>query len=250
MRLLADLHTHTVASGHAFSTVTELATAAAERGLELIAVTDHGPGLPGGPHPLYFHNLKSIPARIAGVRILRGIEANVASARGRLDLDDETLAQLDFVAIGFHPGFDFNDRDPDKVTEALLGAMENPLVDMVTHAGSRAVDPVAVAEAAARLGVMIELNNLTFRAGSSRSGTGERERAVVAAAMAAGAPIAIDSDAHIHFDVGLRADAIAVARELGLTEERVVNRDAASVFAHLRARRPRPGLDVAEEGGA
>jgi len=48
MRLLADLHTHTVASGHAFSTITELATAAAGKGLELIAFTDHGPSVPGG----------------------------------------------------------------------------------------------------------------------------------------------------------------------------------------------------------
>lgn len=54
MNLLADLHTHTVANGHAFSTVKEMAEAAAGRGLKMIGVTDHGINMPGGPHEYYF----------------------------------------------------------------------------------------------------------------------------------------------------------------------------------------------------
>ena len=88
MRLLADLHTHTVASGHAFSTVTELATAAAGKGLELIAFTDHGPSVPGGAYFWYFWNAKVVPPRIAGVRVLAGCEANVADTDSGLDLPD------------------------------------------------------------------------------------------------------------------------------------------------------------------
>ena len=53
MRLLADLHTHTVASGHAYSTLTENVHVARSRGMELVAVTDHGPRVPQGAqvHP-------------------------------------------------------------------------------------------------------------------------------------------------------------------------------------------------------
>lgn len=82
LQFIADLHTHTIASGHAYSTVTENAHAAAQRGLKVLAITDHGPLMPGAPHPYYFGNLKVIPEYLYGVRILRGIEANVTDRKG------------------------------------------------------------------------------------------------------------------------------------------------------------------------
>ncbi|MDP2234058.1 MAG: PHP domain-containing protein, partial [Actinomycetota bacterium] len=78
MRLRADLHTHTIASGHAYSTLTENVRAAREGGLELIAVTDHGPSVPQGAHPWYFWNLKVAPSVLDGVRVLKGCEATPA----------------------------------------------------------------------------------------------------------------------------------------------------------------------------
>ncbi len=249
MRLKADLHTHTVASGHAFSTITELASAAAERGLELIAVTDHGPGLPGGPHPWHFTNLKLVPSVLSGVRILRGIEANVTEVGG-LDLPDEDLERLDFVAAAFHPGFGWEGGDGGDLTEALLRVVSHPLVDMLTHPGNirYPVDVPAVAEAAAAAGVIIELNDFTFAPRGSRKGSEDRERAFVRAAMAAGGPVALNSDAHYHGDVGSFGSAGRVAEEMGLTETDFVNRDAASVLAHLRSRRPRARIEEEEAG--
>src|SRR5512146_3220126 len=54
LKIVADMHTHTIASGHAYSTVNELAHAAAAKGLAAMAITDHGPALPGGPHLYHF----------------------------------------------------------------------------------------------------------------------------------------------------------------------------------------------------
>ena len=71
MKIEADLHTHSVASGHAYSTISELALAAAERGLKMIAITDHGPAIPGGPHLYHFSNLKVLPEYLHGVRLLK-----------------------------------------------------------------------------------------------------------------------------------------------------------------------------------
>ena len=123
MRLLADLHTHTVASGHAFSTVTELATAAAAKGLELIAITDHGPAVPGGAHAWFFWNSKAIPGTLSGVRILKGCEANVADTENGLDLPDEILSILDIVAVGLHPLTGFDDGNKARNTRALIRAI-------------------------------------------------------------------------------------------------------------------------------
>jgi putative hydrolase len=247
VRLLADLHTHTVASGHAYSTVTELAVAAAAKGIELIAVTDHGPSVPQGAHPWYFWNLKVIPSVLNGVRILKGCEANPsADSDNGIDLPDEVLDKLDFVAVGFHPLTGFDERDRARNTEYLLAAMANPYVDMISHPGNEdefPVDIAAVVEAAVRFNVIVELNDHSFAPTSARSTSAGREREFARSACAAGAPIAIGSDAHYALHVGRFDAACAVAEEIGITEDRLVNRDAASVLTHLLGKRERPRLD-------
>ena len=69
-----DTHTHTVSSGHAYSTVTENAKYAASIGLEIIGMTDHAPKMPGSCGYLHFLNLRILPEYIEGVRVLKGIE--------------------------------------------------------------------------------------------------------------------------------------------------------------------------------
>jgi len=248
MRLLADLHTHTVASGHAYSTVTELAWAAADKGLELIAVTDHGPTVPQGAHPWHFWNFKVVPSVLNGVRILKGCEANVqADTDNGIDLADELLELLDFVAVGFHPLTGFDDRDSARNTEALLRVIENPLVDQITHPGNGhdfPIDVDAVVAAAVRNRVILELNNHSFEPSSSRALSNDFERGFAAAARDAGALIAIGSDAHYALHVGRFDMAAAVAAELGIAEDRLLNRDANSVLDFLLSKRERPRLDV------
>jgi putative hydrolase len=247
MRLLADLHTHSVASGHAYSTVGELASAAAVKGLELIAVTDHGPTLPGAPHEWHFLNMKVVPSVLSGVRILKGVEANpVPDTANGLDLPDTTLAKLDFVAVGLHPTVGYDEATRAELTEALLRAIANPLVDMITHPGNPSfpVDVERVVAACVEHGVIVELNNGSYEPSMSRSRETAHELAFARAAAAAGAYVAITSDAHYHAHVGRFDRALAVAQELHIAEERIVNRDAASVLAFLEARRERPRLDM------
>ena len=45
-----DLHTHTIVSGHAYSTLREMAKAASDKGLELLGITEHAPKMPGTCH--------------------------------------------------------------------------------------------------------------------------------------------------------------------------------------------------------
>ena len=251
MRLLADLHTHTIASGHAYSTLTENARAARAHGLELIAITDHGPSVPQGAHVWYFWNLKVIPSVLDGVRILKGCEANlVPDSDNGIDLPDSVLGLLDFVAVGFHPTVGFDEPDRARNTEALLRVIANPLVDQITHPGNEEEFPLeldVVVEAAVRHNVIVELNAHSFDPASSRAGSTAREREFAHAAYDAGAPVSIGSDAHYALHVGRFEAALAVAEEFGFDEERIVNRDASSVLEHLRAKRGRPRLDIGGE---
>ena len=65
-----DLHAHTVASAHAYSTVSDYFAVAKEKGIKLFAITDHGPDMADAPHRWHFLNMKVIPRIVDGVGIL------------------------------------------------------------------------------------------------------------------------------------------------------------------------------------
>ena len=67
MKIELDVHTHTLASGHAFSTLQEMAQAAADKGLKLLGITDHAPSIPGSSDPIYFRNLYVVPKSTSSV---------------------------------------------------------------------------------------------------------------------------------------------------------------------------------------
>ncbi|MCG7586021.1 PHP domain-containing protein, partial [Photobacterium sp. OFAV2-7] len=102
MQFSVDTHTHTISSGHAYSTLLENAEAAASKGLSLFCVTDHAPSMPGAPHFWHFANQRVLPRFLHGVGILRGIEANVLNQDGEIDIDPRISSQLDWVIGSLH----------------------------------------------------------------------------------------------------------------------------------------------------
>ena len=94
-KVLVDAHTHTVASGHAFSSLQEMAKAAADMGLEVLGITEHGPSVPGTCPTLYFKNMFTVPRQMYGIRLLMGCEINILDTKGSLDLTDEQIGWLD-----------------------------------------------------------------------------------------------------------------------------------------------------------
>lgn len=233
MRIVADLHAHSIASGHAYSTVNELAEAAAQKRLQAFALTDHGPSLPGGPHLYHFAALRFIPKEISGVRVLTGIEANILDEKGTIDLPDTYLMRLDFVMAGFHEGCGFDDRGSILNTEAVIRAMENPFVRAISHPGNPVfpIDAEAVVEASVRTGTALEVNNSSF----SLSRKGSRPYCEVLARLVAtyGAPVVVGSDAHIAQGIGEFDAALQVLEAAGVKEEQVVNSSMSRLFSFL-----------------
>ena len=224
MRIIADMHTHTLASGHAYSTVNELALAAAQAGLQGLALTDHGPALPGGPHRYHFCAMRFVPRTIAGVRIFRGVEANILDDKGTLDLDQGVLEELDFVIAGLHEDCGFCGQDIDRNTRALLAAMENPRVKGISHPGNP-VFPLHYEEivmGALATQTALELNNSSLSS-QSRKGSSGNCAQIAALCARLGAPVMIGSDAHIAQGVGVFEDAIKLALDAGIAEGQVIN---------------------------
>ena len=106
--LVADLHMHTLVSGHAFGTIREMAADAALKNLQLIGITEHGPGIPGTCDPIYFLNFGDAPRNLYGVELLYGCEANVLPG-GKLSLGRRYLDALDYAIAGIH-GFCYEDE--------------------------------------------------------------------------------------------------------------------------------------------
>ncbi len=233
MRIVADLHTHTIASGHAYSTVNELAAAAADRGLAALALTDHGPALPGGPHCYHFNALRFVPRTIAGVRILAGVEANILGRDGRIDLPDDSLARLDFVMAGLHEGCGFDNQGRAVNTEAVVAAMHHPRIRAISHPGNPLfpLDYPALVAAAVATGTALEVNNSSLSI--SRSGSRPNCEELARLIARAGAPVIVGSDAHIAQGVGVFDDALALLASAGVAEEQVVNASVERLLTFL-----------------
>ncbi len=224
MKLFADLHVHTVASGPAYSTLEEYLRQAKKIGLKSFAMTDHGPAMPGGPHYYHFANMRMIPRVIDGVRVLRGVEANIINDQGQLDLKDEDMkwGELDFAIVAMHPRVGYENQGEEKNTEVLLKAFKDPYARVLAHPGNPKY-PIKVAEtvaAAKEAGVFIEINNSSE---FSRPGSHARCVEFAREVKRAGWKVVIGTDSHISSMLGVFDDALAIIKEAGLTEDNVVN---------------------------
>ena len=133
MNIIADMHTHTVASTHAYSTVKEMTEAARDKGLEFLAITDHTPLSTDGPHIWHFHNLhKAIPRELFGVKIIYGAESSVTDYEGHIDLPENECKALDWIIGSVHTDI-LPSGTEEQNTNAYLGLAENPLVDVIGH---------------------------------------------------------------------------------------------------------------------
>ncbi|SMB88522.1 putative hydrolase [Thermanaeromonas toyohensis ToBE] len=239
----ADLHTHTIASGHAYSTVKELAEAAQAKGLKMIAITDHGLAMPGGPHEYYFHNLISLPRKIGEVEILRGVEANIIDEEGHLDIPENLLEKLDIVLAGFHVATGFDGRSQEEYTRAALAVLANPHVHVLVHPGNPdfPLDLEAIAQAAAANRKALEFNNNSFF--YSRPGSLPRCQLLAQLAKKYKAPVVLSSDAHVFTAVGNFMRAWQVVRGAGINEDQILNLTVTRVkeFLGWHRRRPRAG---------
>lgn len=234
-RFPVDLHTHTIASGHAFSTVKEIAELAAEKGMKMIAITDHGLKMPGGPHEYYFYKLLELPRYINGVEVLKGVEANIMDINGSLDMPPLLLDGLDIVLAGFHKGTGYDGGTVEENTRALVLAICNPKVHLITHPGNPEypVDIERVIQAAKTEGKAIEINNSSLL--NTRPGSSIRCMDFARKAEKAGVLVAVNSDAHNCFDIGEVAKAMEIVEKTGIKPQQILNSSVERVWEYIHS---------------
>jgi putative hydrolase len=230
-----DCHVHSIASGHAFGTLEEIAGYCRQRGLEGFALTDHGPALPGASCVLHFQALRMIPRNLDGVQILRGAEANITDYEGNLDLDVKLLKRLDLVIASFHDVV-IKHSTFDDHTRALIAVAQNPLVDILGHTGRGPYryDIPAVLSVCKDTGTLIEINRQTFRDKPEHDVCLQ----IALACRDMGVPVVVNSDAHLASAVGRVDEAMRMLESIDFPENLIMNRSADRIKAHLKGRKP------------
>lgn len=249
LKSLCDVHTHTLYSRHAYSTIEENVRSAAEKGLELFGSTDHFssmlfPTFDVRNYQFYF-NYKSWPRVWHGVRLLHGCEADivdcdghffgydVAYARGmtqeRLSraryLNDAVFSECDYVIASIHNREFAEGQTLARTTQAYLGALENDRVLILGHVGRAGVpfDLDEVLTAAKERHKLIEINEHSLGDMPERS---KRCREIAERCAELGVKITISSDAHIAPAIGEFKNAYALLEEIHFPEELVATRSA------------------------
>ena len=146
-KILIDAHTHTVASGHAYSSLQEMAKAAADMGLEVLGITEHGPSV-------------TVPRQMYGIRLLMGCEINILDTKGSLDLTDEQIGWLDLAIAGVHAAW-YQGGTKEENTERMIQVIRNPKIHMISHPGdgSCELDFEQLVLAAKEAHTLLEVNN-------------------------------------------------------------------------------------------
>jgi putative hydrolase len=241
MNIVVDTHTHTVASGHAYSTLTENASAASRHGLSLLCTTDHAPKMPSAPHYWYFNNQKILPRFLEGVGIIRGVEANICNEDGEIDLPLSSDPLLDWVIGSFHEPI-FHPSDEASHTKALISAIESGRIDALGHLGNPnyPFDIERVLSCAKHNNVAIEINN-TSLIGNSRKGSEERCDRIVEVGAKVGVLFTTGSDAHFYDQIGQLQLAVTLLEKYDVREERVIT-SSTQQFLHFLTLRGKPRI--------
>lgn len=231
--MLADIHMHTIASGHAFGTMREMAAEAAARGMQLIGFSEHAPGIPGTCDPIYFRNFIDAPRQLYGMQIIHGSEVNIL-ADGQLSLDQRHLDCLDYAIAGIH-GFCYQNEGIVKNTDNVIKCMANSKVRLISHPDNSLYPldyPTLVAGAKA-YNTALEVNNSSLRNTALRPGCYENYKIMLPLCMEHGVSVAVNSDAH---DPCLVADmylALSLLEEIGFDESLILNNDIRKLKAFL-----------------
>ena len=222
--LCGDLHVHSTWTD-GLASIADMAEAAKQRGLRYLAITDHSKrvsmvnGLDASRLREQWAEIDRLNKRLRGITVLKGVEVDILE-RGGLDLDDDVLAEADWVVASIHYG---QNQSREQITRRAIGALQNPHVSAMAHPTGRMltkrkpyeIDLDAVMRAARQHGKMLELNAHPLRL--------DLDDVACAAAKSLGIPVVISTDSHRPEGLAAMRYGVLQARRGGLTKDDVAN---------------------------
>lgn len=237
MKFCFDTHTHTIASGHAYNTMQEMIDSAKEKGLELLAITEHAPTMPGSCHEYYFSNYQALRSHKKGIHMLYGAELNIIDYEGNIDLPEKILKTLDLCIASLHlPCCDPGTAEEN--TNAYIGAMKNPYVHIIGHPddGRYPLDYERLVKAAKEHGIALELNNSSLGPNTFRAHARQNALAYLKLCKEHSVPIALGSDAHCCEDIGNFSYAEELLRAASFPQQLILNTATNKLLEYIEQR--------------
>ena len=221
-----DLHTHTLASGHAYSTINEMAAEAARKGVKYLGITEHGPAIPGACDLIYFRNLHVVPRELYGVRLLLGAEINILNINGDLDMEPSYDKYLSHTVAGLH-SLCYTPGTRAQNTDALLAVMHSRRINIISHPGDGTAplhfEPLV--KASAETGTLLELNNSSLKPIRHKTEARDNNVEILRLCRKAGVPVIFGSDAHFMNDIANYEYLWPLVEETQFPRELIVNQD-------------------------
>lgn len=221
---LADLHTHTIVSGHAYSSLQEMAQAAAAKGIKILGVTEHGPAIPGTCGRLYFKNMIVIPREMYGVRLLLGAELNILNYRGDLDADDKLMSMLDLRIAGIH-SVCWEGGTRRQNTEGVMHVIADPRIHIISHPadGSADLDFESLVIAARDAHTLLEINSHSLHPARHKTTARPNNIELLRLCRKYDMPVILGSDAHISFQIADYSNVLPLIDETDFPQELILN---------------------------
>lgn len=234
MNIELDVHTHTIMSGHAFSTLQEMAQAAAEKGLKVLGITEHSPGIPGTCDPIYFRNLYVVPRKMYGIELLLGAEINILDGEGNLDLDENYMKRLDLRIAGIH-SLCYKQGTPEECTYGMIRAIKNPYIHIISHPGDGTAQLIfePIVRAAKEHHTLLEINNSSLNPVRHKESARGNNLEILRLCKQYEVPVILGSDAHISFDIANYQNLWSLLAETEFPEELIMNRSVTEFKNYL-----------------
>ncbi len=235
MKIIADMHTHTIASYHAYSTILENIQAAGRAHHSAIAITEHGPNMKDAPLLNYFKNLRIIPKTVDGVRVFCGVELNILDAEGNVDLADDYLARLDFAIASFHKEVTAPLSEQEH-TNAYIALAANPFIDMLGHTGNPNF-PYSFEPVIQKMKQHSKAMEINENSSVARPNSEENCKTILRLCKQYEVPVFVNSDAHFCTMIGNYSRSLSMLSELSFPEELVINADEERLNNYVRRRK-------------
>lgn len=247
IRIACDVHTHTLFSRHAYSTVEEDVRAAADMGFELLGITDHYSSMLFEEQTLknfqYFINMGAWPREWHGVKLLHGAEADIVDLDGNLfgydipvcanitgepyrrehTLKERCFDACDYVIASIHRKDFTLDATRTQNTQMYINALQDPKVLIIGHLGRSGVDVEfdPVIEAARDLGKCIEINESSLAEPKKAAKAGARCEEIMRRCAELGCMVSFGSDAHISYSIARYPSTKELLERIDFPEELV-----------------------------
>ena len=232
---ILDAHMHTIASGHAYSTLSEMIAAGKNKHLQLIGITEHTNKMPGTCHEIYFHNFKVIPRRQGDIEVRMGAEINIMDYYGNMDLSEKGFSKIDYGIASLHD-ICIDPGSQEENTNAIIGTMKHPKVKIIGHPdnGYYPVNYEKIVLAAKEYHVLLELNNSSLNPLGERLNSRDNMKTMLKLCQKHQTELIIDSDAHIADDVGNHNYVHEILDELHFPENLIINTSVDKFKQYIR----------------